>query len=337
MATLEVHDDAGRVQFVELSHDHPALFGTSPACDIVLAGEGVFPVQGRIRWKKGQYRVEASPDAEYVVINGHKMSSSSLHQGDEMTVGPCRLFLLRVDENDQAQHAPRPPKRSDEERTRVLEGPGHLHFGPARTAPGTGGTTAPRAASALERDDWLRDLGTTTDQAEDERELDQPQGRSTAVARRAGSPPAVAPGALAGDGLLVRLRAWVTALRDRRAHAPGRERLVSSPLVVGLVAALGLLVLLGLGLRSIIARTLADQQYNHAVEHMEDGDYRTAIRDFDVFMTNHPEDSRVAKARVLRALANVRQYISVSGGTWSTALEAARDVRPGRRRPGVPR
>src|SRR5208337_1690893 len=32
------------------------------------------------------------------------------------------------------------------------------------------------------------------------------------------------------------------------------------------------------------------------------------------------------KARVLRALANVRQYVSVSGGTWSTALEAARQM-----------
>ena len=53
MATLEVHDGEGRVQFVELAHDHPVIFGTSVACDIVLSGEGISPVQGRIRWKKG--------------------------------------------------------------------------------------------------------------------------------------------------------------------------------------------------------------------------------------------------------------------------------------------
>ena len=97
MATLEVHDDQGRVQFVELARDHPVLFGTSAACDIPLSGEGISPVHGRIRWKKGRYRVEASPDAEFVVVNGHKMTSSSLHQGDEMTVGPCRLFVMRLD------------------------------------------------------------------------------------------------------------------------------------------------------------------------------------------------------------------------------------------------
>lgn len=124
MATLEVHDGEGRVQFVELAPDHPVLFGTSVACDIVLSGAGIFPVQGRIRWKKGRYRVEASPDAEYVVINGHKMTSSSLHQGDEMTVGRCRLFLLRLDETLEARPAGRPATRSDEERTRVLERPG---------------------------------------------------------------------------------------------------------------------------------------------------------------------------------------------------------------------
>jgi len=115
MATLEVHDGEGRVQFVELARDHPVLFGTSVACDIVLSGAGIFPVQGRIRWKKGRYRVEASPDAEYVVINGHKMTSSSLHQGDEMTVGRCRLFLLRLDETLEARPAGRQnaPTRSE--------------------------------------------------------------------------------------------------------------------------------------------------------------------------------------------------------------------------------
>ena len=94
------------------------IFGTSVACDIVLSGEGISPVQGRIRWKKGRYRVEASPDAEYVVINGHKMTSSGLNQGDEMTVGRCRLFMLRLDETLEARPAGRKasaPTRSERE------------------------------------------------------------------------------------------------------------------------------------------------------------------------------------------------------------------------------
>ncbi len=255
MATLEVHDGEGRVQFVELARDHPVLFGTSVACDIVLSGEDISPVHGRIRWKKRQYRVEASPDAEYVEINGHKMTSSGLHQGDEMTVGRCRLFLLRLDEPLEARPAGRPAKRSDEERTRVLEPPAHLHFGPGRAGAAAGGITAPRPASSpplpaqspLERDDWLQMLGT---------KIEQETGAENVQSQR----PRSAGGRFAGPGQTGRQAAgppgalgrWFRAVQDERALAPGRERIVSSPLVVGLVLSLGLLLLLGLGLRSII-------------------------------------------------------------------------------------
>ncbi|MGA2705799.1 MAG: PQQ-binding-like beta-propeller repeat protein [Isosphaeraceae bacterium] len=333
MATLEVHDGEGRVQFVELARDHPVLFGTSVACDIVLSGAGISPVQGRIRWKKGRYRVEASPDAEYVVINGHKMTRSSLHQGDEMTVGRCRLFLLRLDETLEARPAGWPAKRSDEERTRVLEGPAHLHFSPGRGGAAAGGIAAPRPAnspplpalSPLERDDWLQELGMKVEK-ETRAENVEPKRHPSARGRFSGRSAGPGQTGQQAAGPLGHLRNWFRALRDERALAPGRERIVSSPLVVGLVLSLGLLLLLGLGLRSIIIKTLADQRYNRAVEVMQDGDYRTAIRDFDTFLTSHPKDPRAGKARVLRALANVRQYVSVSGGTWSAALEAARQM-----------
>ena len=35
---------------------------------------------------------------------------------------------------------------------------------------------------------------------------------------------------------------------------------------------------------------MANQGYNRAVELLEDGDYRTAIRDFDSFLASYPED-----------------------------------------------
>src|SRR5262249_43602255 len=46
----------------------------------------------------------------------------------------------------------------------------------------------------------------------------------------------------------------------------------------------------------------------------------------DVFLAANPKDSRSGKARVMRALANVRQFVSLEGGTWSSALEAAREM-----------
>ena len=99
MATLEIHDKEGRVKYIELTRDHPVLFGTSSACDVVLSGEFIRPVHGRIRCKAKKFKVEASPDAEFVLINGHKMTTGSVRQGDEITVGDCRMFLIRVEED----------------------------------------------------------------------------------------------------------------------------------------------------------------------------------------------------------------------------------------------
>ena len=124
-------------------------------------------------------------------------------------------------------------------------------------------------------------------------------------------------------------------------QAPGQERIVSSPVVLGLVACFLVLVAMIAGLFAIIAATAATRAFNQGVQDYDDGDYRTAIRDFDGFLAKNPEDPRIGKARVLRAMANVRQYVSVEGGTWTSALEASqqaleqvgsleefRDVRP---------
>ena len=322
MATLEVHDDAGRVQFIELARDHPSLFGTSSACDIALSGAGVNAVHGRIRWKKGRYRVEASPDAQFVLINGHRMASASLHEGDELKVGGCKMLVKSLDLDALAQPDQRRPRHTDEERTRVLEGP--LHVGltqpEPRDAAAKGQGVAPRRAkeSMLERGDWLREL-----ELEDDEDTASQTAQQRSTPRATGrTGPWRSPSSKGQPGSHW-LASWLGKVRDRRERAPGQERIVSSPLVLGLILSLGLLVLLGLALRSIIVKTLANQRYGRAVEVLEDGDYRTAIRDFDSFLAAHPEDPRVGKARVLRGMANVRQYVSVSGGTWSTALEAA--------------
>ncbi len=101
---------------------------------------------------------------------------------------------------------------------------------------------------------------------------------------------------------------------------------MTSPLVIGLVASLAILVGMGFWLKSIIASTIASRTFDRGVQNFDDGDYRTAMRDFDSFLAANPEDSRAGKAQVLRAFANVRQYVTAEGGTWSSALEAANEM-----------
>jgi PQQ-like domain len=317
MATLEVHDKEGRVQFVELTRDHPILFGTSAACDVVLEGEFIRPVHGRIRWRSKRYKVEASPDAVYVVINGHKMTTSSIHQGDEITVGDCRMFLIRADEDlDQSG---RKKSAATDDRTRVASAkmvPGHERI---RRSAKAGDRDEP---PILERADWLdalRSPGIEPGIAS----VEAPLRRSSAGHRpneHAAPAPETRPKQAAPAKRFARLlTVWGSV-------APGREKILTSPLVIGLVVSLGILVGMGFWLKAIISSTIASRTFDRGVQNFDDGDYRTAMRDFDSFLAANPEDSRVGKALVLKSLANVRQYVTSEGGTWSSALEAANEM-----------
>jgi outer membrane protein assembly factor BamB len=97
---------------------------------------------------------------------------------------------------------------------------------------------------------------------------------------------------------------------------------LSSPLVFGLVVSLATLIVLSIALWGIIQRTVASRLYNQAVDGLNDGDYRNALRRYDEFLARFPRDSRAGKARVLRALANVRQFTATAGASWTNALEA---------------
>jgi outer membrane protein assembly factor BamB len=328
MATLEVHDARGRVQFIELTHEHPITFGTSVACDIALEGAGILPVHGRIRWKDKGYKVDASPDAEYIVINGTKMTSSGLRHGDEIAVGPCRLVMKRP--RERAKPLAPKPLAPDEERTPVkappivqLEGDGRGSrrkeaAAPARPLP-------PRNESLLERDDWLYGLQQQRPSRREKPQAEpEPRAYPLSGARQkaaaAETPQLGARPRLNWPALMAVLR------RLGGQAAPVQERIVSSPLVISLVAALAMLVAMGFWLHAVIAANDATHKFNKGVQDLEDGDYRTAIRGFDAFLKNNPRDARSGKARVLRAMANVRQYISLDGSTWSAALDAADEM-----------
>jgi outer membrane protein assembly factor BamB len=308
MATLEVHDGQGRVQFIELERDHPVLFGTSPHCEIILEGPGIKPVHGRIRWRSGRFKVEASPDAEFVVINGHKMMNGSIDLGVEVVVGPCRLFLLRIDE--APEQGARPARRAVEEEGRTMVVPPPIPGAAERVEIGQ---PARAASTTGRRSRYVRPGDLPAEQAEWARDL---AARPSEAVEDAPARPAE------DSGLKARFR---RALRKWLPDdvAPGEERIVSSPLVVSLILLLAVLVGMGFWLKAIIAATVAGRTFNHALESYEDGDYLTAIRDFDAFIAGNPDDDRAPKARVMRALANVRQYVSPNGATWSSALEAA--------------
>lgn len=254
------------------------------------------------------------------MINGRKMTTGSVTQGDEITVGPCRMFLIKVDDDQATESATKP--QVDEGRTTVLSPPSR----------GMTETTRPQSHSyertrkgergeiVLQRTNWRGSLKPLRGPDPDVSETftlasanDSDQGGNEPRQK--------------GPGLIQVIRAGIARLRaSLDSSAPGREKIASSPLVIGLVVSLAVLVGMGFWLKSIITATIATRTYNRGKENFDDGDYRNSMREFDTFLERNPEDPRVGKARVLRAFANVRQYTSPDGGTWSNALEAAKEM-----------
>jgi outer membrane protein assembly factor BamB len=331
MATLEVHDGQGQVQRVAITREQTVLFGASPKCDIVLNGPGVLPFHGRLRWKSTRFKVDASPDAGYLEVNGQRLASSSFRQGDEITVGPCRIFMIHSDED-------LPPEPADD-KTRIQPLPERID--PTRIAPPpTAGPDparepkskprerrkrrsepappAQRRGATLEQVDWMKDLEVMS--PSDEMPVVAAAEGRAAPAGRASTATAARPMPARGLGALVR------ALRESEV-APGQERILTSPLVFALAVSLALLVVLGFALNEIIMRTVAARLYQRAVESYEDGDYRNAARRFEEYLGRKKGDAKkTSQARVLRALAEVRQFTSTTGASWSNALDAERQM-----------
>ena len=271
MATLEVHDGEGRVQFIELEQRSSGFVRHELNVRRDPGGQGIRPVHGRIRWSANRYKVEASPDAEYVLVNGHKMSASSIGQGDEIVVGGCRIFMLR------GEGGPRTSARSSASPGRCANAPGvRDRAGRRPTRRGAGGPRArnPGARLVLEKDDWLESLRPKS-RPEAAELASSPLSRQAGRARREEQDVA-----LPESGTKPRWRAWVARLWSLGASGcTGRERILTSPLVIGLVVAIALLAGMGFWLRAIIAANAANRTFNHGVQRLRrwrlsDGDAR---------------------------------------------------------------
>ena len=311
MATLEVHNGEGRVERFVLTREQPLMFGSSPRADVVLQGDGVLPFHGRIRWqvKRQRYKVDASPEAEYIVVNGHKMATASFRQGDEVQIGSNRIFM--INEGDMPVAPVSTPARDDVTR---VQAPTFLPPPKAGTVIARGSARKIQEAAARAKVVGFEEVDALIDDRESVRKAKKARAeRSKSEKSVAAEPPK---------------RGWrrIIYLFSSGAARPGQEEVLSSPLVFGLVAAFVLLVFAGFALFSVIQRTNSNRLFNLALENLEDGDYRNSILRFEEFLTANPKDPRVGAARVHRAMANVRQYTAAAGPSWTLALEAEADM-----------
>ncbi len=299
MAILEVHDGRGHVRRVTIARDDTVLIGSGPACAIVAEGKDVAAIHARIRWSKRRYKVDTVAEVDAVEVNGKRVKSSTVYQGDEIRVGLCRIFVITTEEGAAAAPA--------DEKTTIRPAP--AAFG----APSSGSRSVGPAVFESPAISRVLEVPARPEPLK--------RNRDWKAALKEAEPSVEEP-APAGGGFWGRLRTRFGLGSD----APGQERVLSSPIVLGLGVALFVIVALSVSLWKIIAKVTAERQYNLAFESLDSGDYRNAIHQLDDFLSGNASDPRANKARVFRALANVRQYTSSSGASWENAVKAAREM-----------
>ena len=327
MATLEIHDGRNQVRRVRITRENPVMFGSDPMCDVVIEGQGIQPFHGRIRWKARRYKADASPEVPWIEVNGRQVKSKSLYQGDEIRIGNCRIFLLSLEEGPD--HGEKTVVQDSPVATGAPQArpnvPAAVEFHRMEMAPPSIEESQPRSAGrgspepTLKRKKFRRprDFEGVEDAISGGPRSDSLTGLIRKVGEESAESPA--PGG-SGPGRGGRRVGFLASFE----RAPGDDRVMTSPMVVGLLITFTLLVAFSFVLWGMIVRVNASWQYASAVEDMDAGNFLNAIKGFDGFLGANPTERRAGKAKVLRALARVRQHTGAVGASWGNALQEAR-------------
>ena len=353
MATLEIHEAGQRVRRVRIGRGQPVMFGTNPLCDVQLNDPTMEGFHGRIRWTKTKFKVEAVNEGSFVEVNGRKVKSKGLRQGDEIRAGQTRLFLLSV-EDDGPDHGEKTvvldPPRAYAVDSDPLDQPGaespdfelidsspdqpvppsapayhKMEMAPpsleffnevldeAEETTATPGRAAELAPLPLPQRDGPPIRRSGLRDFEGVNEIEDDPGDWSSTARKSGQ----------STSKLGALKRWVATLRgiDR---PPDDDRVFTSPIVLGLAGTFVILVALSFGLYQFIVHAQARQRFVAATDHYDQGDFRGAIKDYDAYLQAEPTGAKASKARVYRALSRVRQHTSVTSGSWNNAYKEAR-------------
>ncbi|RUL89523.1 hypothetical protein TsocGM_01765 [Tautonia sociabilis] len=82
-------------------------------------------------------------------------------------------------------------------------------------------------------------------------------------------------------------------------------------------------MVLGFGLFGIIREMAADRAFAKAKESLDNAEYRNAIERLSAYLDDFPNHEHASEAKVLSALAEIRQFTTGSNPAWANALDAA--------------
>jgi len=340
MIFLEVRYRTGRTERYPLTPTVPILIGAQAPCDILVDADGVAPIHCRVSGKEVGFEVTAA-SPEGVQWNGSTVRNAPLSAGDVLRVGDVDLVLIDDQQSDSAvpaiegetplakapvveEFVAAPPQPSQEVELKPLSEEEVDQFGEAGIRP-EHSSAAPRpipegsvfvpAGTAVPRSlhDRLMELPDPSQAVElDPLELLQEAERAADREREAAERRQPE-----GNRLQQKL-----GLRPRR---PGEQDLLESPLVLGLITGVAVLMLVALSLWFVLGRQQARRAYDAAVQSYNSGLYGQAIEGFDQFLKEHPQHSQAETARLLLAKAEIEQPLAGTTPDWGAGLAALQE------------
>ncbi len=94
---IRIQHADGREECVTLDVSQTLRFGSRRSADVVLQGEGVFPIHFGILWHREAFTAVPSQLARKIRVNGSRVRKAVLRDGDRIEVGGTVLTVLDTD------------------------------------------------------------------------------------------------------------------------------------------------------------------------------------------------------------------------------------------------
>lgn len=289
---LSIPEPDGSRRLVQLDPRNPIRLGSHPDAEVALPLEGILPIHCGIGFADGALKIVPSKSLGEIEVNGARVPQAVIRVGDVIRVGPLAIEVVA-----DASPARRVQQEQEQELASLIADPT-----PPRTADrdASGGADRPAVSAPVAQPQEPPVLLTIMDEEIVELEVALAASIPTGATVRPASwrDPQVGPAA--------QIVSADQAAALPAPTGPLRESPVSKLWFKLLLAGMILAPLIGLIFFLVLRMPSARDKFQAADRQFRAGAWGDAVRDFGIFLSEHPEHRRAEEARVKRGLARLK-------------------------------
>jgi len=356
MPALEIKLPSGSTEIIQLSKETPVSIGSHTSNDVHIDDESIQPLHCRISWQKNKYRINSAGGSK-VVLNGENVAKASVRAGDVIQLGNVQINVVEEfrplhDDNANAELSEFELKPLDSDEDRPILAPEEPASPPppppekpkSKPAPpkekpqaiksSSSSKERPKKASASRKPlptESVAELSLSDVlEYEEESSASLPAGapKSEKTSKKKSSrSEAKEKDEEKPERKKKEKEKEIKPRFSGRAVRPGERNILQSPLVLTLGGGVLLLLLLAFTFRFMNDRQEIQGRYDEAQNAKEQGKYTQAIKAFEKFLVDYPNDELSNTAQVQLGLTRIEQHVGGSSPSWDQGLEKVHEFR----------